>query len=67
MDIHVGRFHSDDFECGVCDVIYENLETHLKTCEIFRCRNCGKLEKTLFELKEHIVERHANTHQFGQK
>ena len=48
MDIHVGIFNSDDFECGVCDVIFENqenLETHLKTCEIFRCRNCGKLEK----------------------
>ena len=48
MDIHVGIFHSDDFECGVCDVIFENqenLETNLKTCEIFRCRNCGKLEK----------------------
>ena len=65
MDIHVGIFHNDDFECGVCHVIFEhqeNLETHLKTCEIFRCRNCGKLEKTLFELKEHTVERHANTH-----
>ena len=48
MYIHVGRFYSDEFECVVCDVIFENqenLETHLKTCEIFKCRNCGKLEK----------------------
>ena len=48
MDIHVGIFHSDDFECGVCHVIFEhqeNLETHLKTCEKLKCRNCGKLEK----------------------
>ena len=62
MDIHVGRFNFDDFECGVCDVIFENqenLDTHLKTCEMQKLWKTGK---TLFELKEHTEERHANTH-----
>ena len=50
MYIHVERFYSDEFECVVCDVIFENqenLETHLKTCEKFRCRNCDKHGKNI--------------------
>ena len=33
MDVHVGRYHADDFECGLCESKFEsaeNLEIHLK-------------------------------------
>ena len=40
MDVHIGKAHSNDYECGLCDLkleTSEKLEIHLFTCEIFPC------------------------------
>ena len=43
MQIHVGEHHSEKFECSLCDyeaLTFEDLETHLFTCEIYECGKC---------------------------
>ena len=39
--VHVGKKHSENIQCGVCDSVVgnkENLETHMvTTCEIYQC------------------------------
>ena len=40
MEVHLGKYHSENFECGLCEhkeKSLENLITHLFTCEIFLC------------------------------
>ena len=35
MDVNVGRYHANDFECGICKNKFENIESlelHLQTC-----------------------------------
>ena len=62
MDVHYGKKHSDSFECGICDYkaeSYEQLEIHLFTCEIFKCRYCEFSEKNLSEFKRHTVKEHS--------
>ena len=61
MNVHVGRSHTDQFECGLCDTKFENsplLETHLNTCEMFRCRMCWQERTTISEIKEHLQKKH---------
>ena len=58
MDLHVGRFHSEDFDLGLYDAIFKNredLETHLPSCDEFKCRECGKTGRILKEMKEHTA------------
>ena len=41
MEVHTGKNHTDNFECGLCEHNFVNigkLETHLNTCEVYRCR-----------------------------
>ena len=36
MEVHLGKFHSEQYDCGLCDYVatsLENIETHLFTCE----------------------------------
>ena len=38
IEVHVGREHAENFECGLCGYIAEDLESldvHLQTCEIY--------------------------------
>ena len=45
MEVHIGKKHSDQFDCGICDLeikSLENLKIHLSTCEIYKCDCCGK-------------------------
>ena len=65
MDVHVGKYHADDFECGVCENNLEGLEVHLQTCEKFKCRLCEMMGKTLGELKKHTKERHRDAFKGG--
>lgn len=64
MDVHIGRFHTDTYECGLCHFSvdsFEKLETHQLTCEIFRCCICEEskhTEKTLTQIKEHVKSHH---------
>ena len=47
MDLHVGRFHCENFHCRLCDANFknqDNLETHLPF-DKFKWRECGKTGK----------------------
>ena len=62
MEVHLGKYHSEIFECNLCDyeaLSLENLETHLYTCEIYECRECKLRGRTLSELKTHMENQHA--------
>ena len=57
MNVHIGRFHTDQFECGLCEINLGNsssLDVHLNTCEIYRCRMCWEEKKTISELRDHL-------------
>ena len=59
MKVYIGKFHSENFECGLCNFEtkdLETLETHLFTCELFICYNCDKRFNTLGDIKKHIEE-----------
>ena len=58
------KLHSQNFDCGLCDNAFENLEnleTHLNACEIYRCRHCITKEKTVSNIKKHAVEVHGGS------
>ena len=65
MDVHVGKYHADDFECGVCENNLEGLEVHLQTCEKFKFRLCEMMGKTLGELKKYTNETHRDAYKGG--
>ena len=61
LDIHNGKEHTDNFECGLCENTFgtrENLDIHLNTCEIFRCTKCKKKETTLKNIENHVIDIH---------
>ena len=61
MEAHIGKEHSEGFECCLCGNIEESsekLETHLLTCEVFDCCECDERRQTLSSIKEHMVEKH---------
>ena len=69
MEVHIGRAHSESFECGLCEFVagdLEKLETHLFTCEIYECHGCEIRYKTLSEVKHHVCEEHQKGQQFIQ-
>ena len=56
MEVHAGRKHSGNFECGICGYVAnesENLEKHLLTCELFTCTRCDLTFSNLTTLKPH--------------
>ena len=58
-DVHIGKSHTDNFECGLCEKEFGNLEmltVHLQTCEIYRCRRCYKKETSISEIKADAVK-----------
>ena len=67
MEIHLGKSHTDTFECGLCEKDLgnlENLSIHIQTCEIYRCRRCYQKETKISDIKNHAVKKHygnANT------
>ena len=64
MDVHIGKHHAEDFECGLCDLntkTLEDLETHLFLCEIYKCSGCDVKVKTLSEIRSHIRNDHENS------
>ena len=64
MAVHIGKNHSEEFDCGLCDLetnSLQNLETHLKTCEAYECdyyTGCDKRFNTLSEIKKHFKDQH---------
>ena len=58
MQIHHGKCHSKNIECGLCEFIAKDnecLEMHLKTCETYECKHCEYVAKTISDMKRHIA------------
>ena len=63
MEVHAGKAHSSNFECGLCDFKakdLENLETHISTCEIYECSICYFRVTQMCEIKTHMIEKHES-------
>ena len=61
MELHIGKTHRDTFECGICEFTFgnsETLETHIRKCEVYRCKRCYRKETKLSEMKTHIEKEH---------
>ena len=61
MEMHVKKLHSENISCGMCDlemINMEELETHLVTCEVYRCGECKIKLKTVSDIKKHINKEH---------
>ena len=59
LEVHAGKKHSGNFECGLCDFTgtsLENLELHQFTCEIYTCCDLNYTE--MGALKKHLNEKH---------
>ena len=57
MEMHVRRKHSELISCGMCMLVVKSediLETHLVTCEIYKCNECRTKCTTVSEMKKHI-------------
>ena len=57
MEVHIGKKHSDKFECGLCgfetkDIKYLNV--HLRTCERYKYEHCEQKFATLSDVKIHL-------------
>ena len=62
MSVHIGKAHGENFECGLCDYIAEDLEAldvHLFTCEVYKCSRCEPKFQNLSEVKKHFETDHA--------
>ena len=63
MEVHTGKKHCENFECGLCQYVakdLETLDTHLFTCEVFECCSCNVRFKNLVEMKTHMIEEHED-------
>ena len=61
MEVHIGRHKVEYFECGLCDIKFEDsekLETHLNTRKIYECGECFWRHKDLSKVKKHVREGH---------
>ena len=55
------KLHSEKINCGLCNYEaseLESLETHMNTCEIYKCSDCKKIVKTLADMKNHLRNEH---------
>ena len=58
MEVHIGKCHSENYDCGICSFeagSLERVETHLRTCEVYQCDECEERIKSLKEIKELIT------------
>jgi hypothetical protein len=70
MEVHLGKSHSESFECGLCNLEakdLETLETHLFTCELYICYSCDKRFNNLGDIKKHIEVTHKKASLFHVK
>ena len=61
IEFYLAKIHGDSFECGLCNFEakdLENLELHLLTCEMFKCKICGKRIFQFSNLKNHFQDNH---------
>ena len=70
MEVHLRKSNSEKIECGICGFEtkdMENLDTHLSTCEMYKCGQCDEKFKLLTDIKKHIQETHKRTFIFHLK
>ena len=61
LQVHIGKLHSGNFECGLCEYVgntEENLETHYLTCEVYICKRCNESFYNLSNVKDHLKAKH---------
>ena len=61
LQVHIGKQHSGNFECGLCDYAgntLDNLETHYLTCEVYTCKRCTESFYNLSNVKDHLKAKH---------
>ena len=59
LQIHNGKIHMENLECGLCDCKtkdFETLNLHLKTCEIYECNKCEFVANQLSGIRKHMRE-----------
>ena len=64
MHVHAGKAHSENYECGLCESIFnslEKLETHLVTCEVYEFNHCYFTSKDISKIKVHVLKEHGST------
>ena len=57
LQIHNGMHHSKPVECGLCDFQakdFDNLNLHIKTCEIYECNECEHVSNNISSIKKHM-------------
>ena len=60
-EVHMGKAHSRNYECGICDIELGNLgalELHLVTCETYKYRYCHHKERNVSDIKNHALSIH---------
>ena len=63
-EVHMGKVHSINYDCGLCDIEFgnlEDLEIHLNTCEIYKCRDCSHKETNVSDIKKHVKSKHEGS------
>ena len=63
MQIHHGKHHAKQIECGLCAFKAKDLQRlkhHLTTCEPYECVECEYVAKQRFDMKKLISEKNCN-------
>ena len=63
MEVHVGKYHSEKEECGMCNFVAKDLEAlslHISTCQVYVCDDCYYRTVHIHEIKEHLKNVHTS-------
>ena len=64
IEVLVGKCREENFECGLCGDEFsekEDVDIHLRTCEIYECSSCWLRGSNLSDIKKHIQEKHDSS------
>ena len=53
MEVHIGKKHSEQFECGLCVTGNKDLDSLN-----YKCTSCEKIFANLTEVRAHIEDKH---------
>ena len=63
LDVHHGKNHNPNFECGLCDYLgktLEKFEMHLTTCEAYICMACNFRGRFIADIRTHMRKEHSD-------
>ena len=63
MEVHVGKQHSENFECGLCSYEAKDIEAlnlHLTIYQIYVCEDCYYRTKHMHDNKEHLDDKNSD-------